>query len=109
MKFPFSTKVPVDSIEHCDDDDATLGQGEVAGEGEIGVPNGKFNATKCSWLHTILKKSNLRDIRKAPSGKVDILADICLQYAYRFTKSKKKIIYYKKHLRKLPCNIKIFH
>lgn len=82
MKFPFSTKVPVESIEHCDDDDATLGQGEVAGEGEIGVPNGKFNATKCSWLHTILKKSNLRDMRKAPSGKVDILADICLQYAY---------------------------
>lgn len=82
VKFPFSTRVPVERMEHWEEDEATLGQGEVAGEGEIGVPKGKFKATKCSWLHIIRKKSNFKDMRKAPSGRVEILADICLQYAY---------------------------
>lgn len=81
VKFPFSTRVPVERIEHWDDEDATLGQGEVAGDGEIGVPNGKFKAMKCSWLHIMRRKSNLRDMRKVLSGKEDILAAICLQYA----------------------------
>ena len=33
--------------------------GEEGGEGYNSVGNGRFNVTKCSWLHTIRSSSNL--------------------------------------------------
>lgn len=40
--------------------EVVLGVGLHGAEMSVyGVANGKFNATKCSWLQTIRKKSNL--------------------------------------------------
>jgi hypothetical protein len=53
---------PPTSVEMNDDwlvDEATEGLGDDGAElGINGVPNGRFNATKCSWLQTMRKKSS---------------------------------------------------